>query len=50
MAVTVQTEPPYARIDARIERLKSQLAELVKRNPTGLDDPPAGADTAGVQR
>ena len=33
-----------------IEQLKSQLAEIVKRNPTGLDDPPAGAETGGVQR
>jgi hypothetical protein len=33
-----------------IEQLKSQLAEIVKRNPTGLDDGPAGAETRGVQR
>jgi hypothetical protein len=33
-----------------IEHLKSQLAEIVKRNPTGLDDGPAGAETRGVQR
>ena len=33
-----------------IEQLQSQLAELVKRNPTGLDDPPAGADPEGAQR
>jgi hypothetical protein len=33
-----------------IEQLKSQLAEIVKRNPTGLDDGPAGAETKGVQR
>ena len=33
-----------------IEHLKSQLAETVKRNPTGLDDGPTGPETRGVQR
>jgi hypothetical protein len=31
----------------QIEQLKSQLAEIVKRNPTGLDDGPAGAQRNG---
>jgi hypothetical protein len=33
-----------------IECLKSQLAEIVKRNPTGREDDPAGAEPSQTSR